>query len=319
MTNTQPNAGFLAGHSQTRQRFLSQMQTAYLHHAWMFHGPKGIGKSLLARQLAAAYLCQSEQRHAGACGACHSCQMLSMDAHPDFSYITREEDKRDFSIGQVRSILSSLQLSGTVSNRKIVLVDNAETMNNQAANALLKGLEEPAAGNVLLIVCHDISRLPATIRSRCMLEPCAPLTAHELTQALQHMHIPEHILELATSISQGRPGHIQALQNQDTAQAMQQWHTIIQDFPKMDIGALQQWCSTHVKSIPHPLIVDLVWHVLQPILHAHPKDFSHNQQFMQAVQQMMQWPRETERHSLRADHALMTYMLQLREVLKTPI
>jgi len=198
------------GHEAINQRFAHLMQENKLPHAWLLHGLRGVGKAMLAQQLAATYLCA----HRTACGTCHSCCMLEADSHPDFVQlgILWDEKKkkflRDINIAQIRDVLSFLSLSGMESQRRVVILDDADAMNNQAANALLKGLEEPTDGALLLIVCHDLTHLPATIRSRCMLEHCAPLNDGDIQQVLSQMALPEKVMPLASSLTLGCPGHI---------------------------------------------------------------------------------------------------------------
>ncbi|MCF6208636.1 MAG: DNA polymerase III subunit delta, partial [Ghiorsea sp.] len=170
------------GHDKVRTAFGEALQGGRLHHAWFLHGIKGIGKACLAEQLAALFLCESPDFHTyQACGQCHACAMLHAGSHPDVSKVERLYDSkkkkynRDINIAQTREALGFLALSGLKSQKRVLMIDDANLMNNQAANALLKGLEEPAEGSLLLIVCHDLMRLPATIRSRCMMQACAPL------------------------------------------------------------------------------------------------------------------------------------------------
>jgi len=198
------------------------MREKRLHHAWLLHGPQGIGKATLAQAMAAAYLC--ERNHRGkdigpACGECHGCHMLAAEAHPDFLCVEREPDrlgkkkKRDISVGQARSLLSFLSLCGAESVRRAVLLNEAALLNRHAANALLKSLEEPQSGSLLLIVCDDITRLPATVRSRCMLEQLAPLVDEQCAQVLQDMEIRGEALKLGVELAAGRPGSVASLQD----------------------------------------------------------------------------------------------------------
>lgn len=142
-----------------------------LPHALLIHGPAGCGKAELAREIAFELLCK--EGAPGGCGACRSCQVLCGGAHPDFREISFEVNSntgkvRDvITVGQIRALIEALYKTTTISERKIAIIQPAERMNASAANALLKTLEEPVGDTVLILVAHDVSRLPATVRSRC--------------------------------------------------------------------------------------------------------------------------------------------------------
>lgn len=139
-------------------------------HALLFAGPRGLGKRDLALREAAALLCLAAGRPA--CGRCRSCALLVSGAHPDFRRVTFEANdkgvlRKEIVVDQVRELIAALQLTHGLSSRKVAVIHPAEALNRSAANALLKTLEEPAGDAVLLLVCNDVTRLPATVRSRC--------------------------------------------------------------------------------------------------------------------------------------------------------
>lgn len=151
--------------------FAARFSGKRLAHAFLLAGPEGTGKSELARRLMSGLLCK-ENVFPG-CGDCRSCSLLESGAHPDGHTVTfephpkKEGLRTELVIEQVRRLTESLQLTNTISSRKVALIVPAEAMNRNAANALLKTLEEPPGDAVLLLVAHRPSRLPATIRSRC--------------------------------------------------------------------------------------------------------------------------------------------------------
>ncbi len=310
------------GHGDTAQRFETLMQQKKMPHAWLLHGLRGVGKAMLAQSLAASYLCESLTNHGAACGQCHSCHMLAGDSHPDFMQmgILWDEKKkkfyRDISVAQVRDALSFLSLSGMQSQRRVLLLDDADAMNNQAANALLKGLEEPSAGSLLLIVCHDLTRLPATIRSRCMLEHCAPLHEDDMQQALQVMDLSENVASLAKELAQGCPGHVAILQDDDVAQACLQWHQQVTDISRADIGMMSDFLQKHIQIIPHDLIIAILMLPLQKELQQASSSYDRKQHVFDSAQALLAWPAEVVRHSLRPVPALISRILDMRSALK---
>ena len=148
-----------------------RLQGGRVAHAFLIAGPAGTGKRDLAGRFMASLLCL-ERRHP-ACGTCRSCNLLRTGAHPDGHVLTfeqhpkKDELRTEIVVEQVRRLIDALQLTNTISRRKAALIFPAEAMNSSAANALLKTLEEPPGDAALLLVAHQPSRLPATIRSRC--------------------------------------------------------------------------------------------------------------------------------------------------------
>ena len=147
-------------------RVSQQVDKDRLPHALLAVGAPGIGKYRFAQALAARLLCQ--QVAAGvACGQCHACELLNAGTHPDLLLLAPEEDSRQIKIDQVRATVEFVARTPAISPRKVIVIDPADAMNLNAANALLKSLEEPGASTVFLLLSDQPSMLPATIRSRC--------------------------------------------------------------------------------------------------------------------------------------------------------
>jgi DNA polymerase-3 subunit delta' len=149
--------------------FLKRMEQNRLAHALMIEGPADSGKNTLAMAIVAKLLCteQSDEARGEACGQCRSCQLLKSGAHPDRFDISPEEGSDVIKVDQIRALIASLNLTSSISPRKVARIHPAEGMNIAAANALLKSLEEPVGDVVLILVCNQPGRLPITIRSRC--------------------------------------------------------------------------------------------------------------------------------------------------------
>jgi DNA polymerase-3 subunit delta' len=153
----------------TWARLQRSLQADTMPHALLLRGPTGIGKTRFSECLAALLLCQQPSPD-GACGKCRACNLRNAGSHSDLLYL-RPEKSRVIKIDQVRSLIDFANQTPALGQRKVILINPAEVMNNNAANALLKCLEEPSAGTFLLLVSHASGTLPATIRSRCQQLP----------------------------------------------------------------------------------------------------------------------------------------------------
>jgi DNA polymerase-3 subunit delta' len=152
--------------------------------AYLFLGPPGVGKRATAVAFAAALDC--EAGGTSACGECRSCTDAARGAHPDISIWGREENKKIFGIPRVREIIASMAMKAYSGPWKVTVVDEADTMNDEAANAFLHTLEEPPPGTVLILTAANARALPETISSRCqavMFQPLADQVVADLLVA----------------------------------------------------------------------------------------------------------------------------------------
>ena len=149
-----------------------------LPHAVMLAGPAGTGKAQFAMALAKAMLCQ-EPEAGGACGYCKSCALMASGSHPDFLSVEPEGEGKPIKIDQVRGLVDLVGKRSQFEGLKVVFLAPAETMNINAANALLKSLEEPGADTLLVLVSHQTAGVLPTIRSRCQtIEFAMPPLSH---------------------------------------------------------------------------------------------------------------------------------------------
>lgn len=149
------------------EQLMAQWAQQRLHHALLICGPEGIGKRRLVAALAKKLLCQSAEEAEPACGVCDSCGWFDADSHPDWRYIRREEKKRFIVIDQIQKLLHFCGQTAFAGGAKVAVIDPADEMNLNSANALLKTLEEPQPGTFLLLISDRPARLLPTIRSRC--------------------------------------------------------------------------------------------------------------------------------------------------------
>lgn len=153
---------------QSRQwaQLIQQKQSGQLAHAYLIQGDQGLGKRLFVEKFAVALLCLNKTTSA-ACGECSVCKMAVSGSLPDLLVIEPEEGSRDIKIDQVRLLSKFVTKSSHAGSGKIVILDRAHSLNNSAANALLKTLEEPTADTFIFLLTDLPGALSATIRSRC--------------------------------------------------------------------------------------------------------------------------------------------------------
>jgi len=179
-------------HEQLARRALSSQK---LPHALLLQGAAGIGKRAFASALAQGLLCEKPSAPLMACGICEACHWLETASHPDYRLLQPEsaeamEDdaepadkkkKRDISVAQIRSLEDFIHMSAHRGGAKVVVIQPAEAMNVNAANALLKSLEEPPPETYFVLVSDRPHLLLATIRSRCQQIALAPPALKEAT------------------------------------------------------------------------------------------------------------------------------------------
>jgi DNA polymerase-3 subunit delta' len=150
-------------------------------HGLLFKGTKGIGKLDLAINFAQSLLCQRPDRSGHACGECPSCHWFEQGTHPDYRLLqpeslsldgedseTGKKPSKQISIDQIRGLADFFGMTSHQGGRRVIVIHPAETMNSNAANALLKSIEEPPPGLLFILVSHKPQQLLPTILSRCL-------------------------------------------------------------------------------------------------------------------------------------------------------
>ncbi|WP_116133097.1 DNA polymerase III subunit delta' [Tropicimonas sp. IMCC34043] len=202
------SAARVFGQSAAEAGFLDAVRAERIHHAWLITGPRGIGKATLAWRLARFLLATPVDEGAGLFGAPAGPDSLDIPpddpvarrllalSEPRLFLLRRPWDakakrlRQEITVDEARRLKGFFALSSADGGRRVVIIDAADEMNPSAANAVLKLLEEPPARAHLLLISHQPSRLLPTIRSRCRVLRCAPLTPDDLAAALSQAGAP---------------------------------------------------------------------------------------------------------------------------------
>ncbi|HEX6988388.1 MAG TPA: DNA polymerase III subunit delta' [Bacillota bacterium] len=155
--------------------------TGRVAHAYLFAGEPGLGQEEAARSVIAALLC-AEPDPGGACGRCPACRKIEAGNHPDVLWVAPEG--ATFKTDQVATVVRELRYRPVEGRLRCAVLAGADTMTMEAANRLLKTLEEPPGDALLILLAADESRLPETIRSRCQRVVFRPLAIQDLAREL---------------------------------------------------------------------------------------------------------------------------------------
>jgi DNA polymerase-3 subunit delta' len=142
------------------------MNEQQLPHAILLSGVQYSGKGHFALALARLLLCEAPEAGHN-CGKCHACELSRSGNHGDFRWLQPEGTSKVIKVDQVRELVVFANKTASLGHRKVIIFSPAESMHRSSANALLKSLEEPSPDTFIILVCHRLQGLPATIRSRC--------------------------------------------------------------------------------------------------------------------------------------------------------
>jgi DNA polymerase III subunit delta' len=204
----------IIGHSEALASLERALRSERPPHAWLFSGPEGVGKAAVALEFAAALNCTSDQKP---CGECRDCRDTLAGRHTDVEHVApgglcdepdhREHtESRDLRICQIRRVEHLLALSPYAGRHRVAIIDAADTLHTEAANAFLKTLEEPPAGAVIILLVERDDRLPETIRSRCQRLPFRPIERDVIERTLSERGAAEVDALAIASAAAGRLG-----------------------------------------------------------------------------------------------------------------
>lgn len=233
----------ILGQREPKRRLRRLLETDRLPHALLFSGPEGVGKRRTAEALAAALLCSSPA--AGhPCGTCESCRAFSRGIHPDFFFVVPEavgKGARSIRIEAMRALGSALARPPELAPRQVALIDDAQRMNEAAANSFLKTLEEPTGDVVFLLVTGMRAALLDTIVSRCLEIPFGPLALPELSEVLRRHGVEAEEAAALAALANGSAGRALALHVEGALRRREEAVSLLARLPQ--IPPLSLWAE----------------------------------------------------------------------------
>ena len=230
----------IIGRDGTISYLKAAIQKRMVSHAWMIQGDEGSGKKMLAKAFAQALFCEKGNQEA--CGRCASCRRIEENNHPDVKYIPapkpaeskkkaaseaegdtpKAEIVRDtmspITVGEIREqLVTDVQIRPYEGRFKVYIVCDAQRMNQEAQNALLKTLEEPPEYAVILLLTTNEAAFLSTIRSRCVLVNLPPLPDKVVSQyVMDHCQVPDYQASLCAAFASGSIGKAMKLASSES-------------------------------------------------------------------------------------------------------
>ena len=224
------------GHEDTVSYIQNAIQNGKVNHAYIFSGERGSGKKLLASLFAATLQCK--EKRIEPCGSCTSCRKAFTENHPDIIYVTHEKPNI-ISVDEIREqVVDTAEIKPYESEYKIYIIDEAQKMNPQAQNALLKTIEEPPEYVIIMLLASNAEMLLPTIRSRCIIYDIKPVAAEVVKDyIMRNLHVSEHEANVVAAYANGNIGKArQAVLSEDFDEMMTRCLNLVTKTHEMSIS-----------------------------------------------------------------------------------
>lgn len=252
----------ILGNEEIKKHFQEGIRAKRISHSYIIHGEKGMGKRTVAKAFAMTLLCEAGGDEP--CMECHSCKQCLSDNNPDIIYLQHEKPNL-ISVDEVRSqLVSDITLKPYSYNYKVYIIQDAQLMNVQAQNAMLKTIEEPPEYAVILLLTTNLDSLLPTVLSRCVTMNMQPLRTEVIKeQLMKHEKIVDYQADLATSFAGGNLGRAKDLVISQEFMEMQeevvQLMRYIKDMQAYEVVAAVKRASEYKYTVQEYLDLMLIW------------------------------------------------------------
>lgn len=194
----------IIGHQQIKRYFTQAVASGKVAHSYIFEGPRGVGKKIIAMEVAKMLLCESTNGDTP-CGNCKACHMIEVSTHPDVIKI--DKDTKVTKIETIREqVVKSMDIKPYKGPYKMIIINEADTITIEGQNAMLKTIEEPPLYGIIILITENMAKLLPTIKSRCIHMRFNPLSSKQMTAYLQRKNLTPWQLKLYTQFAQGSIG-----------------------------------------------------------------------------------------------------------------
>jgi DNA polymerase-3 subunit delta' len=267
-TSQEPSPRFfrdILGQKRVLGYLKAALSRGRLAHAYLFLGPEGVGKASIARALAAALNCSDPREDGDACGMCPSCKRLAAGTHPDFLAIapTSEGRQPQIKIEQIREFRRITAYPPVGGGWRVALIKPAETLNDAAANSLLKTLEEPPPQHLLILTAGVEADLFPTVVSRCQKLAFTPLPYPLITEELQRRGLSPSEAALMAALSGGSLGRALAMEPEELLRQRQQVLTDLESLSRGNDTTALDWAQGLAKAVSETdtfLLLTQLWY-----------------------------------------------------------
>lgn len=227
----------LPWHQQAWQQLMKREQQHALPHALLFVGASGLGKKKFAEIFSQALLCIKSEV---ACGDCHSCHLFQAQSHPDFLLVEPEKIGGIIKVEQIREAVQFVSETALQGRQRIIIIQPANAMNVNSANALLKTLEEPAPNTLIILICDQNLRLLPTIKSRCQkIIFQKPARAAAINWLQNNTDIKKESLPVLLNLAAGAPLRAQELLSSGEFELRQKFYQALAQLAEQNADPLQ--------------------------------------------------------------------------------
>lgn len=235
------NAGFkgILGHEEEKRQLMNAVAHNRVSQAYLFSGETGSGKKALARAFALSLVCEHPE-NGDACLTCEECRKAIDGNHPDIIMVTHEK-KNLITVDEIRhQVVDTVDILPYDEGRKVYIIPDAEMMNAQAQNALLKTIEEPPAYAVIILLTNSPEALLPTIKSRCVKIAMKPLSDAQISEYLENeLHLPDYESRVLTAFAQGNLGKAKKAATEDSFSSLKDSALgLVRHLKNMDTAAM---------------------------------------------------------------------------------